>query len=122
MSYRAYGDKIARAPLYCFSAKPIIFRDKKSNYEGLVELKSNKFRVSEFDKYFCLHDDDGTGDEVKKVELINNKYVLSILRGFQEGGAKMVVEIYKTELNKFIAEIVEFKEVDEDEYQKLLKP
>jgi len=109
-------------PLYCFSDKPIIFKEKKTNYEGLVGLKPNNYRGSEFDKYFCLHDDDGYADEIKKMDFVNNKYVLTILRGFQEGGAIMIVEIYKTELKKYMAEIIEYKELEEEEYQKQINP
>ena len=107
-------------PLYCYSEKPIIFIDKESNFEGLITTIQNKYSEKN-NHYFSLFDDDGAGDEVKKIEKIDNKYILSILRVNQEGGANMKVAIYKDDKNKFVAEILEYKSIEEEELQKQLK-
>lgn len=107
-------------PTYCYSDKPIIFKDKASKYEGLVETIENKY--SEYNNhYFSLFEDDGAGDKVKDIKKIDDKYVLSILRINQEGGANMKVLIYKDDKNKFVAEIIEYKSIEEEELQNQLK-
>lgn len=107
-------------PLYCYSDKPIVLKDRKSNYEGLVETIKNKY--SEYNNhYFALFDDDSASDELKNIEKIDNKYILSILRVNQEGGANMKVAIYKDSENKFVAEILDYINIDEEELQKQLK-
>ncbi len=95
-------------PLYCFSDKPIVFIDKASKYEGVIKTLKNKF--SENNKYyFEIADDDGAGDEIKTIEKINEQYILTIERHYQEGVGNLKVSIYKDNSGKFIAEITEFK-------------
>jgi hypothetical protein len=95
-------------PLYCFSDKPIIFKDKASKYEGLIKTLKNKF--SENNKYyFEIADDDGAGDEIETIEKINEQYILTIKRFYQEGEGNLKVSIYKNNRGKFVAEIIEFE-------------
>lgn len=95
-------------PLYCYSDKPIVFIDKASKYEGIIKTLKNKF--SENNKYyFEIADDDGAEDEIKNIEKINEKYILTIERSYQEGVGNLKVSIYKDNSSKFVAEITEFK-------------
>jgi hypothetical protein len=95
-------------PLYCFSDKPIVFKDKASKYEGVIKTLKNKF--SENNKYyFEIADNDGAGDEIKTIEKINEQYIFTIERSYQEGVGNLKVSIYKDNNGKFVAEITEFK-------------
>lgn len=115
MGQREFDD--TEEVLYCFSDKPIIFKDTEANYEGILTTIKNKFSEKN-NHYFAIYDDDMAGDEVTKIEKIENKYILSILRGYQEGGANMKVAIYKDDKNKFVAEIIEYISIEEEELQK----
>lgn len=101
-------------PLYCYSDKPIIFKDKEAKFEGLVETIKNEYSEHN-NHYFALFDDDGAGDEVINVEKKDNKYIFTIQRIYQEDGANMTVEIYKKQDGKFVAEITTYKKIDEQE-------
>lgn len=118
MGQREYDE--TQDPLYCFSDKPIIFKDTEANYEGILKTVKNKYSEKN-NHYFAIFNDDMAGDEVTKIEKIDNKYILSILRGYQEGGANMKVTIYKDDKNKFVAEILEYKSIEEEELQRQLK-
>jgi hypothetical protein len=94
-------------PLYCFSDKPIVFKDKASKYEGVIKTVKNKFSENN-NYYFEIADDDGAGDEINAIEKINEKYILTIKRSYQEGVGNLKVSIYKDNGGKFIAEIIDF--------------
>jgi len=95
-------------PLYCFSDKPIVFKDKASKYEGVIKTLKNNF--SENNKYyFEIADDDGAEDEIKNIKKNNEQYILTIERYYQEGVGNLKVLIYKDNSGGFVAEITEFK-------------
>lgn len=96
-------------PLYCFSDKPIFFKDKNSKYEGVIKTLKNKFSKNN-KEYFEIADDDGANDEIENIEKINEKYILTIRRFYQEGEANLKVSIYKDNSGKFVAEITELKQ------------
>lgn len=118
MGQREFDDN--GEPLYCFSDKPIIFKDNDANYEGVLTTVKNKYSDKN-NYYFGIFEDDSAGDKITKIEKSENRYILSILRVNQEGGANIKVAIFKNEENKFLAEIIEYINIDEEELLKQLK-
>lgn len=104
----------------CSINTPVVFSDKSANYEGLVEMVKNKYYEDKY-PYFELKEDDMAGDEILSIDKQADKYILSIRRVFQEGGANMKVAIYKNENNKYVAEIIEYLSLEEEELQIQLK-
>jgi len=91
---------------FCTVNTPVIFSDKNENYEGLVRMVKNKNYKSEY-PYFELKDDDGASDEILSIDKQGEKYLLKIKRTFQEGGANLLVALYKNKSGEFIADILE---------------
>lgn len=104
----------------CSINTPVVFSDKSANYEGLVKMVKNKYYEHKY-PYFELKADDMAGDEILSIDNQADKYILSIRRVYQEGGANMKVAIYKNENNKYVAEIIEYLSLEEDELQIQLK-
>lgn len=105
---------------FCSIKTPVLFYDQSNNYEGLVKMVKNKNYKDDY-PYFELKDDDMAGDEILNVEKQDGKYILSILRIYQEGGAKLKVVISMDKNRKFVAEIIEDLGIDEEELQEILK-
>ena len=63
--------------------------------------------------YFELKNDDGANDEILNIEKQGNKYLLTIKRTYQEGGANLLVTVSKDKSGKFVAEILENKRTEE---------
>jgi hypothetical protein len=96
----------------CSINTPVVFSDQKSKYEGLVKMVKNKNYEADY-PYFELKDDDGANDEILSVVKQNDKYLLKIKRSYQEGGANLLVLIYKDKTGTFVAEIVENEHTEE---------
>ncbi len=90
----------------CSINTPVVFSDNKAKYEGLVKMIKNKNYESDY-PYFELKDDDGANDEILSIDKQDDKYLLKIKRGYQEGGANLLVSIYKDKSGTFVAEIIE---------------
>lgn len=104
----------------CSINTPVVFLDKSANYEGLVKMVKNKYYEDKY-PYFELKEDDMADDEILSIDKQADKYILSIRRVHQEGGAKMKVAIYKNENNKYVAEMIEYLSLEEEELQIQLK-
>ena len=96
----------------CSVNTPILFSDKSTKYEGLVKMAKNKNYESDY-PYFELKNDDGANDEILNIEKQDNKYLLTIKRIYQEGGANLLVAVSKDKSGKFVAEILENKRTEE---------
>ena len=96
----------------CSINTPVVFSDKNVKYEGLVKIVKNKNYESDY-PYFELKDDDGANDEILSIDKQGEKYLLKIKRTYQEGGANLLVEIYKDKIGTFVAEIIENERTDE---------
>lgn len=96
----------------CSINTPVVFSDKSVNYEGLVKMVKNKNYEDNY-PYFELKDDDGANDEILSIDKQCDKYLLKIKRTYQEGGANLLVEIYKDKSGTFVSEIIENKRTDE---------
>lgn len=90
----------------CSINTPVVFSDKSANYEGLVKMLKNKNYEGNY-PYFELKDDDGATDEILSINKQGDRYLLKIKRTYQEGGANLLVEIYKDQTGIFMAEITE---------------
>lgn len=104
----------------CSINTPVVFSSKSANYKGLVKMVKNKYYEDKY-PYFELKEDDMANDEILSIEKQADKYILSIRRVYQEGGANMKVVIYKNENNKYVAEIIEYLSLEDDELQIQLK-
>jgi hypothetical protein len=87
---------------------------------GVVKMVKNKYYENKY-PYFELKEDDMAGDEILGIDKQADKYILSIRRVYQEGGANMKVAIYKNGNNKYVAEIIEYLSLEEEELQIQLK-
>jgi hypothetical protein len=96
----------------CTIHSPVVFSDKSANYEGLVKMVKNKNYEQDF-PYFELKEDDGATDEILSINKQGDKYLLKIKRTYQEGGANLLVEIYKDQSGIFVAEIIENERTEE---------
>ena len=105
---------------FCSVNTPVVFSDMAANFEGLVKMVKNKNYEDNY-PYFEFKDDDMAGDDILNIDKQADKYILSIRRVYQEGGANMKVEIYKDDNKKYVAEIVEYESLEEEELQKQLK-
>lgn len=89
----------------CSINTPVVFSDRSVNYEGLVKMVKNKNYEDNY-PYFELKDDDGAIDEILSIDKQGDKYLLKIKRTYQEGGANLLVEVYKDKSGTFVAEII----------------
>ncbi|WP_298119499.1 hypothetical protein [Flavobacterium sp.] len=91
---------------------PVVFSDKSINYEGIVKMVLSKNYEDNY-PYFELKDDAGANDEILSINKQADKYLLKIKRTYQEGGANLLVEIYKDKRGIFVAEVVENERTEE---------
>jgi hypothetical protein len=96
----------------CSIKTPVVFSDKSVNYEGLVKMVKNKNYEDNY-PYFELKDDDRENDEILSIDKQGDKYLLKIKRTYQEGGANLLVEVYKDKSGTFVAEIIENERTEE---------
>lgn len=96
----------------CLINTPVVFSDKSVNYEGLVKMVKNKNYEDNY-PYFELKDDDGANDEILSIDKQGDKYLLKIKRTYQEGGANLLVEVYKDKSGIFVAEIIKNERTEE---------
>lgn len=96
----------------CSINTPVVFSDKSVNYEGLVKMVKNKNYEDNY-PYFELKDDDGANDEILTINKQGDKYLLKIKRTYQEGGANLLVAVYKDKNGIFVAEIIENERTEE---------
>lgn len=89
----------------CTVYDPVWFIDRNGKYEGLVRMVKNKLYTADY-PYLELKADDSAYDEVEKVAMQGNNYLVSIKRTLQEGSAKFLVKISKDKNSKYIAEIL----------------
>lgn len=92
----------------CSVFTPAVINDPASQYEGLVRMIRNDL-YQDGHPWFQLRSDDGAGDEIVNIELKDGKFLFKIRRTFQEGGADLLVAIYKDGSNDYVAEILENK-------------
>ena len=97
---------------FCSANTPVAFSDKNAKYEGLVKMVKNKNYESDY-PYFELKDDDGANDEIISIDKQDDKYLLKIKRRYQEGGANLLVVIYKDQNGTFVAEILKNEQTEE---------
>ena len=99
----------------CTVYSPILLQDKSSDYEGLIEMVKNKLNDSHlvYYPYYELKDDDGATDKIETIENKDNKIILAIKRIYQEGSAKLLVQIRKDDKGQFIAEILKNEQIEE---------
>ena len=96
----------------CSIFTPVLFSDKNANFEGFVRMIKNNFYDSEY-PYFELKDDDGTNDQIEKIDKQDDNYLIKIKRTYQEGGARLLVQIRKDNNGNFVAEILEYERTEE---------
>ncbi len=96
----------------CSIHTPVVFSDKSANYQGLVKMVKNKNYKQDY-PYFELKEDDGATDEILSIDKQGDKYLLKVKRTYQEGGANLLVEIYKDQSGIFMAEIIENERTEE---------
>ena len=97
---------------FCSVNTPVVFSDKSINYEGLVKMVKNKNYEYNY-PYLELKDDDGANDEILSIDKQGDKYLLKIKRTYQEGGANLLVAVYKDKNGIFVAEIIENERTEE---------
>ena len=96
----------------CSINTPVVFSDKSVNYEGLIKMVKNKNYEDNY-PYFELKDDSGANDEILSLDKQGDKYLLKIKRTYQEGGANLMVEVYKDKSGIFVAEIIKNERTEE---------
>jgi hypothetical protein len=96
----------------CSINTPVVFSEKSVNYEGLIKMVKNKNYKDNY-PYFELKDDDGANDEILSIDKKDDKYLLKIKRTYQEGGANLLVEVYKDKSGTFVAEIIKNEQTEE---------
>ncbi len=98
----------------CQVDQPILIKDKKNNYFGLVDLIQNKYsKKASWDNeypFFEIRSDDGCQDKIKTITVEGTNIKLKIHRVFQEGENDYEV-LLKFENNKYIAEYLSFGEI-----------
>ncbi len=95
----------------CPVNQPVIIKDKKNNYFGLVNLIQNQYsKEASWGSpypYFELKHDDGGYDKVESITKNEENIILNVHRSFQEGENNSEVKlIYKN--NKYIGEYINF--------------
>ncbi len=105
-----YNGDLMGCPVY----QPILIKDKKNNYFGLVDLIKNEYsKKANWDNeypFFEIRNDDGCQDKIKSITVDGEKIILKIHRVFQEGENDYEV-LLKFENNKYVAEYLNFGEI-----------
>ena len=96
----------------CSINTPVVFFDENAKYEGLIKMVKNENYEIDY-PYFELKDDDGAYDEILNIDKQTDRYLLRIKRGYQEGGANLLVSVYKDKNGTFVAEILENERTEE---------
>ncbi len=98
----------------CPVDQPILIKDKKNIYFGLVDLIQNEYtkKASRYREYpfFEIRNDDGRKDKIKSINIEGAKIILKIHREFQEGENDYEV-LLKFENDKYIAEYLNYGDV-----------
>ncbi|WP_146161578.1 hypothetical protein [Mangrovibacterium marinum] len=98
----------------CPVDQPILIKDKKNNYFGLVDLIQNEYsKKASWDNeypYFEIRSDDGCHDKIKSIIVDGTNITLKIHREFQEGENDYEVML-RYENNRYIAEYLNFGEI-----------
>jgi hypothetical protein len=98
----------------CPVVQPILIKDKKNNYFGLVDLIHNEYsKKASWDNefpFFEIRSDDGCNDKIKSIIVEGTKITLKIHREFQEGENDYEV-LLKFENNKYIAKYLNYGEI-----------
>jgi len=98
----------------CPVDQPILIKDKKNNYFGLVDLIQNEYsKKASWDNeypFFEIRSDDGCHDRIKSINIEGAKIILKIHREFQEGENDYEV-LLKFENDKYIAEYLNYGEI-----------
>ncbi len=98
----------------CPVDQPILIKDTKNNYFGLVDLIQNEYskQASWDNKYpfFEIRSDDGCYDKIESIEIEGTDIRLKIHRRWQEGENDFEV-LLKFEDNKYKAEYLNFGEI-----------
>lgn len=100
--------------LGCSVYQPILIKDSKNNYFGLVELIKNDYskHASSDDEYpfFELRCDDGCWDKIESVVVEGTKIILKIHRRYQEGENDIEV-LLNFEKGKYTAKYISFGKI-----------
>jgi hypothetical protein len=98
----------------CPVDQPILIKDTKNNYFGLVDLIQNDYsKKASWDNeysYFEIRSDDGCCDKIKSIIVDGSRITLKIHREFQEGENEYEV-LLKYENNRYRAEYLNFGEI-----------
>ena len=98
----------------CPVDQPILVKDKKNGFLGLVDLIPNEYtRKARLDteyRFFELRNDDGAYDSIDSIIAEGTKIKLKIHRRYQEGENDYEVLLHYDN-NKYIAEYLNFGEV-----------
>lgn len=81
-------------------------------HQVLVKMIRNELYEDGY-PWFRLRNNDGAGDEIVDIEWKDGKYLLKIKRTFQEGGANLLIAVYKNKSNDLLEETLENKHTEE---------
>ncbi len=97
----------------CPVDQPILIRDAKNNYFGLVDLIQNEYsKQASWDNeypFFEIRSDDGCYDKIESISVVGNEIRLKIHRSWQEGVNDFDVLLTFVD-NKYKAEYLNFGE------------
>ncbi len=109
MGIEYQGDLMA-----CPVDQPVIIKDGKNNFNGLINVISNDYYKKAIDnqdfQYFQLRNDDGYSDRIAAVTINESGIKLSIHRGFQEGENDYEV-LLRYDQGKYTAEYLNYGEI-----------
>jgi len=98
----------------CPVDQPVIIKDEKNNFNGLIDVISNNYYkeaiVNQDFQYFQLRNDDGYYDKIVAVTLLESGIKLSIHRGFQEGDNDYEV-LLRYDQGRYTAEYLNYGEI-----------
>ena len=98
----------------CPVDQPVLIRDTKNNYFGLVDLIQNEYsKKASWDNeypFFEIRSDDGCYDKIESITKDGTGFILKIHRNWQEGENDYEV-LLKFADNKYIAEYLNFGEI-----------
>lgn len=99
----------------CPVDQPVLIKDFKNDFLGLVKLKPNEYsRKANWDNeypYFELRNDDGTYDKIDSISTDGTKIRLKIHRTFQEGENDYEVQLSFAN-DKYTAEYLSYGEIE----------
>ncbi len=90
-----YSDKhLYHQKMNCSVHTPIVFKNEKTNYEGLVYMENNEFHYPGDFPYFELKNDSNTTDVIQKIEHKDTSLALTVLRTQKKNKILLTVHIY----------------------------